>query len=97
MHFKWFANIHTVMRRRAVVNPPTLLDTSSVTSPAQVSRDQEDQTAIEGEGDEVGGESQVVASSHTPSSIVSSHPTVADNQQPPPQPNVPTTTEQQLG
>ena len=60
-----------------------------MTSPGQVSRDQEDQTA--NEGDEVGSESPVVASSNTPSLIVSSHPTVADNQQPPPQPNVPTT------
>ena len=32
VNFKWFAEIHCVMGRRAVVTPPVLLDTSSVTS-----------------------------------------------------------------
>lgn len=42
--FKWFEDLHPVMRRRAVVSPPALLDSSALSSP-----DVQDQLEPEGE------------------------------------------------
>lgn len=33
MQFEWFSEMNGVMRRQAVVNPPSLLDTSNLASP----------------------------------------------------------------
>ena len=40
VNFKWFNELHTVMRRRAVVNPPSLFDSSSVATTTPAARQQ---------------------------------------------------------
>ena len=48
--FRWFSEIHSVMRTRAVVSPPALLDTSVAGNQPAVTSDEHPRTPSVGEG-----------------------------------------------